>query len=646
MNWKVPYSRLTCVVLAACLTGCNSNLKQVEKQQKETRRELEALGETMLGQTVPQIGFMTVPQWAAPYPRRDKTNEPRWVQVDLGSVQTVDRVAFIPVQMDWQRVTGPNNKFPHRFKVEVAEDAGFSAPHVLGDFTKDDYPNPGITPVVLEGKDIKGRFVKFTVFEPEAFALAEIMVISGKRNIAIGCPVTSSLGASLAPRWDLKNLVDGLTPLGPPILIEEQDVDGIYTGPNEDGSPLWFQMDFGREVEIEELRLYAAHGTRGIDIPGYRFPPGIMLKRSAEADFSNSEMVYDSGRLPNPSNNPVYIPLKNLKTRYLRIELAPYEIAGGERRFGFAEIEVYSGGENIAPTANLTSSGEPHEPRKSIPISELVDGYTSYGKIIELPEWLDNWVKRKEYTERLNKLNIEQVALLDAVRVRQWILLLGGGVLFAGGIVMIALHTRRARRLELNQFRLRLAQDLHDEVGSNLAAIGIISETVAGRTEPPIKGQLETVQRITRETTEAIREMLWVMGTRQDLKLDLMAHIRLAAIRMLPRSEIVWTESLEEVPADWSAEKKRQLFLFFKEALTNIVRHSNAKTVTFSAYIENGWFELRIEDNGEGFCVEKAKGGVGLKSLNDRAKRIGGTMTLESSPGNGTRLLVRVPARK
>lgn len=76
------------------------------------------------------------------------------------------------------------------------------------------------------------------------------------------------------------------------------------------------------------------------------------------------------------------------------------------------------------------------------------------------------------------------------------------------------------------------------------------------------------------------------------------------------------------------------------------MRHSNAKTVTFSAYIEDGWFELRIEDNGEGFCVEKAKGGVGLKSLNDRAKRIGGTMHLESSPGNGTRLLVRVPARK
>ncbi|MBC7365193.1 MAG: hypothetical protein H7343_00045, partial [Undibacterium sp.] len=152
------------------------------------------------------------------------------------------------------------------------------------------------------------------------------------------------------------------------------------------------------------------------------------------------------------------------------------------------------------------------------------------------------------------------------------------------------------------------------------------------------------VNRVARETTDAMREVLWLVGARQEMGIDLAAHLKLAATRMLPSRTVRWTGDGEPLPATWSADTRRHVFLFFKEALANIARHSSAMTIELSLRPPTaGFFELVIADDGCGFDPATVNRGVGLHSLRDRARAVGGACIIDTAPGRGTRVTLRVP---
>ncbi|HID92943.1 MAG TPA: sensor histidine kinase, partial [bacterium (Candidatus Stahlbacteria)] len=86
-----------------------------------------------------------------------------------------------------------------------------------------------------------------------------------------------------------------------------------------------------------------------------------------------------------------------------------------------------------------------------------------------------------------------------------------------------------------------------------------------------------------------------------------------------------------------------------QEALTNVLKHSKANKVKIQLKSNDKFVELRIEDNGVGFRVkkvldtEKKDGSLGLLGMHERIKLVGGTLDIISSPGKGTKLLIRVP---
>jgi len=88
---------------------------------------------------------------------------------------------------------------------------------------------------------------------------------------------------------------------------------------------------------------------------------------------------------------------------------------------------------------------------------------------------------------------------------------------------------------------------------------------------------------------------------------------------------------------------RRQIFLIFKEALHNIARHSGCTEVEIGFHSEKGWLSLSVVDNGEGFNMAQAHPGHGLASMKQRAQQLGGHLTVDTAPGRGTAIRLRVP---
>jgi signal transduction histidine kinase len=648
--------RCALVMLALCLLGpagraaepaswlarlLSPELRRIEQRRTAIERELTALGAPVVGQTAEQFGYQ--------HPRLDAPPlNPAWVQVDLRATQAVDWIALVPAQLDWQSFDRPAYGFPKRFRIDVADDADFLVFTTVADFTESDFPDPGVAPVAVHLAGRSARYVRVTVtkFALENgqyfFALAELMVLSGNRNVAISRPVTVSSRYELPPRWSQQNLVDGRTPLGPPIRKDLLAYDGLFTDLPADQAPPVMQVDLGRTVELQEVRLHPVHARIGADVPGFAFPRSFRVEAAADGKFTTPVTLFESVDFPNPGNNPVTLPVSGA-ARAVRVVFLASGTSGPQRRFGLSELEVYAGGVNVARAGTVTATPENNARSKNWPRALLVDGYTSYGRLMELPEWLGAWSRRRELQGELATLAEGRGPATEQGLTRGFRLLGWLTVAISMGAVWFVYRTRHRRRQEIEGLRLRLARDLHDEIGSNLASLAVTGEMAAEAATDETREDWREVQRVSRESMEAMREVLWVLGAREEAGLDLATRLRRTAQRMLARQEIEWMPAAENPPAAWPIESRREVFLFFKEALANVVRHARARRVELRAQVERGEYVLAVRDDGVGFDPANAREGVGLKSLRERARDLRGHLSIDSRPGGGTTVTLRAP---
>lgn len=630
----------------AMLGWFSPELRHVERELAEKKRALAALGEPVVGQTVPQFGFQHL-QMPAPPP------ESPFVQLDLGTSQRMDTIALVPAIVDFQPIARTAYGFPRRFRVDVSDDPTFFAFTPVFVHTNEDFHAPGVAPVVLAAGGKSARYLRMTVTRlaeensVHFFALAEVMILQGNRNVALGAAVAASNSATLPPRWSPQNLVDGRTPLGPPIRGPEMPkFDALFAAEPSETEPAWMGVDLGREVSVEEVRLHPLHSRQGADVPGFAFPLRFRVELAATEDFANATTLFDSTPLdsgvdfPNPGNNPVTLRAAGQRGRFLRVVmLKRYRPA--QTSFALSELEVYADGQNVARGARVISSGDPRRDKER-PLALLTDGMTSFGRLMELPEWLAEWSQRARLEAEIGEIEARVPTLEAGARRHAAWSGAGAAACIAIASLAFAARAQRRRREELEQFRARLAQDFHDEIGSNLAAMARLSETAELEADKTSSDWRE-VHQIARETTDAMREVLWLAGARAEAGIDLMEHLQLAAARLLPGCEVHWLTVAESLPEAWPIEARRQVFLFFKEALANVVRHARASRVELSARADAGTFELIVEDNGRGFRETEARAGLGLRGLRERARGLGGSATIDSQPGRGTRVVLQVP---
>ena len=211
------------------------------------------------------------------------------------------------------------------------------------------------------------------------------------------------------------------------------------------------------------------------------------------------------------------------------------------------------------------------------------------------------------------------------------------------------LYRNRVRHLmEIHRMRFDIASDLHDEIGSNLSSISV--ETQLLLASPALqkeqREQLGDIGETVKETMDAIRDIVWFINPRNDLMQDLLLKLRETAGRLLGGME--WSIDLppEVHLEELDLEVRRNLFLIYKEALTNIVRHSGATRCLIRLFESSAGYELCIEDNGCGFDAASARKESGLLHMHRRAARIKSKLEITSAPGKGTLMRLLVPHHK
>lgn len=200
----------------------------------------------------------------------------------------------------------------------------------------------------------------------------------------------------------------------------------------------------------------------------------------------------------------------------------------------------------------------------------------------------------------------------------------------------------------MEQERTRIAQDLHDELGSGITEISmLVSRAKLGSASDEKRHQyLELVREKARETVTVLDEIVWAMNPRHDSLASLVSYFSIYADRFLGLANIAWrldnTAGTANPMVD--SRSRHQLFLAFKEALTNVVRHAGASEVLLSIRADNGELWLNVSDNGRGFSSAAPSEAMdGIANMRTRIEKLGGRFEITGGPDHGTTVRFSVP---
>jgi signal transduction histidine kinase len=190
---------------------------------------------------------------------------------------------------------------------------------------------------------------------------------------------------------------------------------------------------------------------------------------------------------------------------------------------------------------------------------------------------------------------------------------------------------------------------MHDDLGSGLTKIAIMSEVVKKQIHEPEKAklQLERISESSRELVDNLQDIIWVLNPKNDTLDSLAAYIREYALKFFEPFETITRFQYPQKFPDikLSEETRRNIFLVVKESFNNIAKHAWCNKVTISISQASSRFRLEIEDDGKGFDTENVRlFGNGLVNMKNRIEQVGGEYTIGSQPGKGTKIVIEVPA--
>jgi len=209
-----------------------------------------------------------------------------------------------------------------------------------------------------------------------------------------------------------------------------------------------------------------------------------------------------------------------------------------------------------------------------------------------------------------------------------------------------ALQQLSARLVDAQETERRaISRELHDEVGQALGAllvdIGRLS-TVLSSEHPEVKAQLDNVKAVAERTFQSVRNMALLLRPSMLDDLGLAAALEWQGREVSRRSEIEVSVESEDVPEDLPDEYKICIYRLVQEALNNAVRHSGAANAKVVVERPAKSIVVRVTDDGRGFDPARSRG-MGILGMEERVKRLGGTLRVESQPGKGTTVTAELP---
>jgi len=196
--------------------------------------------------------------------------------------------------------------------------------------------------------------------------------------------------------------------------------------------------------------------------------------------------------------------------------------------------------------------------------------------------------------------------------------------------------------------RERIGRDLHDDLGGSLTHVALRLEILRLRhgNDAELDAELHKVSSRARSAIDDMGQIIWSNNPRFDNLASLSAYIREYASEHAPEATRMHCDIdvPEQTGVHLSPEFRRNIFYTVKEALTNVVKHANAKNVNLRMSAEQGWLRIEVVDDGVGFtATSNTSTGMGLNSMRKRVAALRGQITFECPPGSGTRVCITVP---
>ena len=250
-------------------------------------------------------------------------------------------------------------------------------------------------------------------------------------------------------------------------------------------------------------------------------------------------------------------------------------------------------------------------------------------------------MKQDQFVLLNKEKDIQSLQLKKQKQFRNYLLIGLALLLITASVGYYSYRTRQL--LKLQMLRNKIASDLHDDVGSTLSSISIFSQ-MALQQSKQLNPLLDSIGESSRKMLDAMADIVWSINPENDQFEKIILRMRSFAYELLGAKKI----DFEFVADDYVTkinvpmEVRKNLYLIFKEATNNMVKYAGAKRASFSIKGEKNNLIMLIKDNGKGFDTSQASAGNGLKNMKKRAGEMGGQLVIESWPGKGTEIQLRV----
>jgi len=232
-------------------------------------------------------------------------------------------------------------------------------------------------------------------------------------------------------------------------------------------------------------------------------------------------------------------------------------------------------------------------------------------------------------------------AVLPAFWQTWWFILLSVAVISA--MVYGVYRYRLGQILRVERMRTRIAADLHDDVASSLSSVALYSDVIQHELKDlpgDVPALLSRISNLSREVMGNIALIVWAVDPRRDELTEVFQYFQRHAAQLCSAAGISFVAQLpnDMKTAALTPDQRRTIFLILKEALNNALKHSKCSHVAYNCRIADHMMEMTLQDDGKGFVSDDTSKGHGLRNMSARASGIGAHVTIDSTPGVGTRL--------
>jgi len=646
----LAYAFVSLCVLSSQLTAAPQSgksiehwtLSHLEERLTDIDTELPQLSQLSLRGGVGSIGYRSA-WWQD---SEDKT----WIEVQLNHTVSIDCVVLAPTIWRTSKDGFQADAFPRAFRI-VAGTENAPQGQVVAEFDARDAHLPRVAPLVIPIEPMHAAWVRLEATQLSnryydnypCLQLAEFFVFSGTENVAIHQTVRASSNVTgIGGAWDQRYLVDGHSPY----LMHSGR--GMHSQPFKTviGERPPLTIDLEDSYPISRIRLHALEQddtVPQVSAGGVGIPEHLKIWGATDAAFTNPILLFDYQRNSIYDSGPV-IELTFAEQNVRFVQLLAQEdnnsvpLKSIENRIGFAEVELFSNGKNVA-------EGKPAQMEYTQlewmrPLSALTDGSNLYGELLPIRQWLEELALRHDLqTER--PLIVAELNQRYAQQKQRLRIMTGAVIAFAIGIgflILIELNLRLKNAVRIKQ---RIAANLHDELGANLHAIGMLGRLVkqSKQAEGDSSEAVERICEIAERTSQNARHCTNLLESNiigeniaEEIKRD--SSSLLAGLEH--KLDFQGEEHFERV----KNRRRIDLILFNKECLANIVRHSQATSISTQLSCTKKQLTLTIQDNGIGTFDHTPP------SLLRRAKLMRAKVQIDHPSDGGTMITLTLKLRK